>query len=247
MLFTGHALLIIEELLGGRLYTGPLYHKYNHVLRAKSGNPFINDMYKKMCKDNQYPTTIHAINSLIIKLSKLTVATKVYRGFCYAKLPDSFWTRNSEGIRCGIEYGFSSTTTERSVAEHYGTGPAGTIFEMQMGLVDRGAELVWISQYPHEAEILFPPLTGLEMSNAVVDVNQLVVSTRLSVNLTALTLEQVVSKRRKMIMDMGEGMTMEIKEELKERPEDAETAVRSRLCILWWGAVYPAALPQQSV
>ncbi|KAL1498967.1 hypothetical protein AB1Y20_013487 [Prymnesium parvum] len=220
----GHALLIIEELLGGRLYTGPLYHKYNHVLRAKSGNPFINDMYKKMCKDNQYPTTIHAINSLIIKLSKLTVATKVYRGFCYAKLPDSFWTRNSEGIRCGIEYGFSSTTTERSVAEHYGTGPAGTIFEMQMGLVDRGAELVWISQYPHEAEILFPPLTGLEMSNAEVDVNQLVVSTRLSVNLTALTLEQVVSKRRKMIMDMGEGMTMEIKEELKERPEDAETA-----------------------
>ena len=138
--------MIIEELLGGRLYTGPLYHKYNHVLRSKSGNPFICDMYKKMCKDNQYPTTIHAINSLIIKVSKLTVATKVFRGFCYAKLPDSFWTRNTEGLRCGIEYGFSSTTSERSVAVHYGTGPAGTIFEMQMGLVDRGAELGWISQ-----------------------------------------------------------------------------------------------------
>ena len=53
------------------------YHKYNHVLRAKSGNPFINDMYRKMCKDNLYPTTIHAINSLIIKLSKLTIAQKV--------------------------------------------------------------------------------------------------------------------------------------------------------------------------
>jgi hypothetical protein len=89
---------------------------------------------------------IHAINSLIIKLSKLTIATTVYRGFCYAKLPDSFWTRNSEGLRCGIEYGFSSTTTERSVAVHYGTGPAGTIFEMPMGLTDRGAELAWLSQ-----------------------------------------------------------------------------------------------------
>eukprot|EP00326_Haptolina_ericina_P037582 CAMPEP_0181244632 /NCGR_PEP_ID=MMETSP1096-20121128/42969_1 /TAXON_ID=156174 ORGANISM="Chrysochromulina ericina, Strain CCMP281" /NCGR_SAMPLE_ID=MMETSP1096 /ASSEMBLY_ACC=CAM_ASM_000453 /LENGTH=823 /DNA_ID=CAMNT_0023341205 /DNA_START=27 /DNA_END=2496 /DNA_ORIENTATION=- len=210
----GHALMIIEELVGGRLYTGPLYHKYNHVLRAKSGNPFIGDMYRKMCKDNLYPTTIHAINSLIIKLSKLTIAQCVYRGFCYAKLPDSFWTRNTEGIRCGIEYGFSSTTTERSVAVHYGTGPAGTI-----------AELSWISQYPHEAEILFPPLTGLEMSSAKVDVNSLVIGTRLSVNLTALTLEQVVSKRRKMIMDMGDGMNMEIREELKDRPEDGEQAI----------------------
>jgi energy-converting hydrogenase Eha subunit B len=77
--------------------------QYNHVLRAKSGNAFIVDMTKKMCKDNTYPTTIHAINSLIIKLSKLTVATKVYRGMCYAKLPDSIWQRNAEGIRCGIE------------------------------------------------------------------------------------------------------------------------------------------------
>ena len=58
------------------------------------------------------------------------------------------------------QYGFSSTSPDRSVAEHYGTGPAGTIFEMQMGLIDRGAELTWISQYPHEAEVLFPPLTG---------------------------------------------------------------------------------------
>eukprot|EP00966_Prymnesium_polylepis_P312242 7214978-Prymnesium_polylepis.1 len=143
-----------------------------------------------MCKDNQYPTTIHAINSLIIKLSKLTVAAKVYRGMCYAKLPDSIWQRNAEGIRCGIEYGFSSTTTDRSVAVHYGTGPCGTVFEMQMGLVDRGAELVWISQYPHEAEILFPPLAGLEMGEAKVNVDSLVLNMRVSVNLTALTLEQ---------------------------------------------------------
>eukprot|EP00966_Prymnesium_polylepis_P113323 2620583-Prymnesium_polylepis.1 len=61
---------------------------------------------------------------------------------------------------------------------------------MPMGLVNRGAELVWISQYPHEAEILFPPLTGLEMTDAIVEVTTLVISTTLSVNLTSLTLEQ---------------------------------------------------------
>eukprot|EP00966_Prymnesium_polylepis_P109680 2538115-Prymnesium_polylepis.1 len=64
---------------------------------------------KKICKDNAYPTTIHAVNSLIIKISKLTVAQKVYRGFTYAKLPDSIWTRNETGVRCGIECGCGRT------------------------------------------------------------------------------------------------------------------------------------------
>jgi hypothetical protein len=33
---------------------------------------------------------------------------------------------------------------------------------MLMGMVNRGAFLGWLSQYPDEAEILVPPLTGLE-------------------------------------------------------------------------------------
>ena len=44
---------------------------------------------------------------------------------------------NEMGVRGGIEYGFSSTTTERETALQYaGTGEqreASTIFEMQMG------------------------------------------------------------------------------------------------------------------
>jgi hypothetical protein len=28
---------------------------------------------------------------------------------------------------------------------------------------DRGAELTWLSQYPHEAEVCFPPVLGLEV------------------------------------------------------------------------------------
>ena len=38
------------------------------------------------------------------------------------------------------------------------TGKPGLVFEMQMGMIDRGAELGWISQYPHERECLFAPL-----------------------------------------------------------------------------------------
>ena len=34
-----------------------------------------------------------------------------------------------------------------------GEATCSTIFEMQMGMVDRGADLSWLSQYPHEREV----------------------------------------------------------------------------------------------
>ena len=202
----GHAEVILEEVLAGRLYTGPMYQKYNAVLRAKSGDAFLAKQCtspppprhvtsiglrqsdpsaslatyllcfaeclcaarppphprptradRDLCHGNNYVSTIHAINSCVIKLSKLTVAGKVWRGVCYGKLPDRFWTPSSEGICGGVEYGFQSTTRSYEQALHYAMGcgwaasdDATTLFELSMGLVDRGAELTWLSQYPHE-------------------------------------------------------------------------------------------------
>ena len=37
------------------------------------------------------------------------------------------------------------------------------LFEAQMGLVDRGADISWLSQYPEESEVLYPPLTAYEV------------------------------------------------------------------------------------
>ena len=93
-----------EELVGGRMYTGPCYAKYNAVLRAKSKDPFLVDQCRKITLGNTYTTSIHAINSCVIKLSKLTKAGKVWRGIKDAKLPKSFWVANSMGVRGGIEY-----------------------------------------------------------------------------------------------------------------------------------------------
>ena len=62
---TGSSELIVEEVLAGRLYTGPMYEKYNAVLRAKSGNEFLMGKCAKQCKGNLYVTTIHAINSCV--------------------------------------------------------------------------------------------------------------------------------------------------------------------------------------
>ena len=36
---SGHSEMILEEMIGGRLYTGPMYIKYNTVLRSKTSEP----------------------------------------------------------------------------------------------------------------------------------------------------------------------------------------------------------------
>jgi NLR family CARD domain-containing protein 3 len=48
---------------------------------------------------NKYTTTLHAINSAIIKLGKLNKATKVYRGIAGKALPLEFWEPTSLGSR----------------------------------------------------------------------------------------------------------------------------------------------------
>jgi hypothetical protein len=68
------------------------------------------------------------------------------------------------------------------------------VFEIQMGMIDRGADLSWLSQYPHEAELLFSPLTGCEIIELQVEGSLLVAKVRLSVNLTTPTIEQVIAK-----------------------------------------------------
>ena len=85
----------------------------------------------------KYATTIHAINSAIIKLSQLTKATTVFRGLAGLRLPQNFFVKNKDGIAGGVEYGFSSTTRHRGTAEFYAKvskkEQASTIIEVQMG------------------------------------------------------------------------------------------------------------------
>ena len=169
--------------------------KYNGVLRGL-GNavPFLEREMVRLCTDNRYVTTLHAINSLVVKVGKVTRADKVYRGISGALLPDEFWAANEHGVRGGVEAAFMSTTTNRAVALEYGAGNGvGLIFEIQQGMLSRGADLQWLSQYPAEAEILFAPLAGLEVQSTRIEGCTLIVEVRPSVNLQALTIEQVGS------------------------------------------------------
>ena len=126
-----------------------------------------------------------------------------------------------------------STTTNRDVALKYANEGEGNrmIYEIQMGMVDRGADLKWLSQYEHEEEMcavlldlnrvplhsppprpseccpirvrsLFAPLTGIDVQKLHVDDDVLVVEIRLSINQTNLTLEQVAAKMQKSHLDL---------------------------------------------
>jgi hypothetical protein len=63
--------------------------KYNDLLRGFGGA-------LEGCNGNKYVTTTHVINSAIVKASKLTMATKVYRGVAGGVLPASFWRPNAQ-------------------------------------------------------------------------------------------------------------------------------------------------------
>ena len=69
-----------------------MYVHYNGTLRSGTKGAYV--------------TTLHAINSGIIKLSKQTKACTVYRGVAGGVLPEQFWTPNDDGVMGGIELGF---------------------------------------------------------------------------------------------------------------------------------------------
>eukprot|EP00808_Paulinella_micropora_P005493 g9109.t1 len=207
------------EVIGLRLYTGPMFMKYNTLLRGLcSGLDWMVKQYKELCQGNTYTTTVHVINSALVKLGSLTKAQVVYRGISGGKLPEQFHKVDEYNVRGGVETAFMSTTVERNVAlEYAGQRPdaASMVMEIKMGLVDRGADLSWVSQYPHEREICFPPLCALEVTGTRVEDQVLVAAMRPNVNMKALTIEKVVARRKQMVAEMCEGESRDLVRELQ--------------------------------
>jgi hypothetical protein len=110
-------------------------------------------------------------------------------------------------VRGGIELGFMSTTDSREVAMGYASGSQsnrgglGYIFEMQEGLVSRGADVKWVSQYPDENEKLFPPLCALNVVKSRVEGSIIVVSLSVTLNQHSLTMEQLRSRKQSLLLE----------------------------------------------
>jgi hypothetical protein len=127
----------------------------------------------------------------------------------------------------GVEAAFMSTTLDRSVAMGYAAGSkaTGIVLELPQGMVNRGASVGWLSQYPHEEEILFGPLSGIEVQGTRVQGSVVIIEAGISINLGALTLEQVINKRHKIICSMCDNLQVELAKGLTDArlPYDADT------------------------
>ena len=75
-------------------------------------------------------------------------ASLMARAVLSAVLPESFRIEDKFGIKGGVEFGFMSTTLNGEVAREYASGENGLLFEIQLGMVDKGADLSWLSQVP---------------------------------------------------------------------------------------------------
>jgi hypothetical protein len=105
---------------------------------------------------NLYSTTIYALASAVINISRdtrLPAGTRLYRGLGGDKvLPGSFFKSDSKGRKGILEWGFMSTTADKAIAVMYSGikegKPFPSIFEIESGAVDRGADISGFSQYP---------------------------------------------------------------------------------------------------
>ena len=198
------------EVASLRMYTGPAYILYNAVMRK-----YPIDVLETL-QGNKYETTIFCIMSGVTKLSRVAripASRCVFRGLGGMILPEEFWRVKRDGFRGGIEWGLMSTTTNKRVAMQYSglDKQRGTVFEISVGRVDMGADLSWLSQYPGEEEILFPPLTCLEVvGQPRVEDGVVVFPLRANMNLKGLTLEQLVERRKQLHLSMARNLAEEL-------------------------------------
>jgi hypothetical protein len=60
----GEPTLRMDEVISGRMYTGPVFHKYNLVLRASGNGPaWMKEKYERTCLGNTYTTTLHVVSN----------------------------------------------------------------------------------------------------------------------------------------------------------------------------------------
>ena len=132
------------------------YVKMNSSLRLASEK--VPEWMTAHLKGNRYVNTIYLCASAMNKISRasrIPRGRKVFRGMAGVKLPDIFVVPGEDGGRGGDEFAFMSCSTNREVAVSYINTAKGLpiLFEFEVGSIDRGAPLSFLSQYPSEVRI----------------------------------------------------------------------------------------------
>ena len=187
-----------EEVLCVRMYTGPMFMLYNAVLR-KFPQKLID-----MMKGTKYVTTVHCINSAIIKLARASPLEPlvVHRGSCGMRLPVQFAAKDDLGRQGDVELGIMSCTANKNVALQYAAGgKMAMLLCFERGAMDNGAPLSALSFYKGEEEICFPPLCSIEVKDKpkilfTAKGSVLQVKMGITVNQKADTIDKLIGRRQ---------------------------------------------------
>ncbi len=147
----------------------------------------------------------------------------LYRGFGGLKLPEQFYKAPQSGYRGFVEWGFISTTSDKSIAIQY-TGIAKgraypTVLQVRPAAIDHGADISEFSQFPGEREYLWNPCSLLEAggepflevtSYGIVNV----IPVRMNNNVKTMTIEELRGQKKQMHISSFEFLLHEVKVEL---------------------------------
>jgi hypothetical protein len=157
------SLLLLEEVIAIRLYSGPAYVPVNTFLREVA--KLSSDWRSKLARDPKttYSATVGWLISGIRKLSRVTRLSKLYRGV-KGQLPEAFAVPDVQGMVSATDFGFMSTSrSERIPLNFMSKAQPNVLWELECREEDEahhnGADIAIISQFPGEEEVLFPPLT----------------------------------------------------------------------------------------
>mmetsp|Transcript_53239 Transcript_53239/g.140906 ORF Transcript_53239/g.140906 Transcript_53239/m.140906 type:complete len:566 (-) Transcript_53239:50-1747(-) len=142
-----------EEVVALRLYTTHAYTFMNGPLR--------DDERHKQGRPCPLPVATSFAAAGIKKLRALNVeeesAPALWRGMRNMDFSHQFVAKG------GTEMAFMSTTTNLEVALRYSLSANSLLFKLSAGsFLAVGADVQWLSAFPHEAEVLYPPLTFLQ-------------------------------------------------------------------------------------
>uniref|UniRef100_A0A7S0MRC3 NAD(P)(+)--arginine ADP-ribosyltransferase n=1 Tax=Cryptomonas curvata TaxID=233186 RepID=A0A7S0MRC3_9CRYP len=134
-----------EEIISVVLYTGPMFVKYNCILRRHPAEEY--EDQKSM--NSLYTTTICLLVSALVKIARSQVNTPrnrvLYRGLS-GEDPFALW------LPCHSGQGLTSTTKDQTVALKFSGVNKGkpwpTIYEISSGDLQHGADVTFFSQYP---------------------------------------------------------------------------------------------------